>query len=263
MQNSREISPGFWGENLGVFWHFQAVINYKRVKNRQFSGTDFPKFREFPEIPRDKFVQFREIREFRPKKTVFFTEYALRSRVPSGKFGSFLVFFRTLFFPKMHKFVKKVSKKCPKTPKKHPKKHPEIVRVFSRNYGCIDLLRCWKMVENFPRKIRVHTVCTLFFPRKSRGGKSGVFSDFQLKIRGVRGGKSGCFSTRFWKKKHFFYRFTGWRSMVPPVTWGENSHFDFLKMPNSQISENTQWYSPKNAHFFREKKVTHNSILPL
>ena len=263
MQNSREISPGFWGENLGVFGHFQAVIAYKGVKNREFLGTDFPKFREFPEIPRDKFAQFRETREFRPKKTAFFTESALRSRVPSGKFGWFLVIFGTLFFPKMHKFVKKMSKKCPKSPKKHPEKHPEIFRVFLRNHGCTDLSRCWKTVENPPRKIRVHTFCTLFFPRKSRGGKSGVFRDFQLKIGGVRGGKSGCFSTPFWKKKHFFYRFTGWRSMVPQVTWGENSHFDFLKIRNSEISKNAQWYSPKNARFFSEKKMTHNSILPL
>ena len=55
------ISPGFPGENSGVFSRFQAVIVCKPLKNGRFSGDDFRDFPEFPEFPEN----FRKIPEFR------------------------------------------------------------------------------------------------------------------------------------------------------------------------------------------------------
>ena len=55
------ISPGFWGENSGVFSWFQAVIVCIHLQNDRFSGDDFRDFPEFPEFPEN----FRKIPEFR------------------------------------------------------------------------------------------------------------------------------------------------------------------------------------------------------
>ena len=55
------ISPGFRGENSGVFSYFQAVIVCKHLQNGRFSRDDFRGFPEFPEFPEN----FRKIPEFR------------------------------------------------------------------------------------------------------------------------------------------------------------------------------------------------------
>jgi hypothetical protein len=55
------ISPGFRGENSGVFPRFLAVIACRPTKNGRFPGDDFRDFPDFPEFPEN----FRKIPEFR------------------------------------------------------------------------------------------------------------------------------------------------------------------------------------------------------
>jgi hypothetical protein len=82
------ISPGFWGENSGVFSWFQAVTAYKPLQNDHFSGDDFRDFPEFPEFPEN----FRKIPEFRnfgnPKNSRNFRKFPA-----TGFFRKFLYFF--------------------------------------------------------------------------------------------------------------------------------------------------------------------------
>jgi hypothetical protein len=82
------ISPGFRGENSGVFSWFQAVIVCKPLKNGRFSGDDFRDFPEFPEFPEN----FRKIPEFRnfgnPKNSRNFRKFPA-----TDFFWNFLYFF--------------------------------------------------------------------------------------------------------------------------------------------------------------------------
>ena len=91
------ISPGFWGENSGVFSRFQAVIVCKPPRNGRFSGDDFRDFPEFPEFPEN----FRKIPEFRnfgnPKNSRNFRKFPA-----TGFFQNFLYFF---IFYALYRFV--------------------------------------------------------------------------------------------------------------------------------------------------------------
>jgi len=82
------ISPGFRGENSGVFSWFQAVIVCKHLQNGRFSRDDFRDFPEFPEFPEN----FRKIPEFRnfgnPKNSRNFRKFPA-----TGFFQNFLYFF--------------------------------------------------------------------------------------------------------------------------------------------------------------------------
>ena len=83
-----EISPGFLGENSGVFSWFPAVIVCKRLQNGRFSGDDFRDFPEFPEIP-ENFRKFPEFRNFgNPKNSRNFRKFPA-----TGFFLNFLYFF--------------------------------------------------------------------------------------------------------------------------------------------------------------------------
>ena len=64
------ISPGFRGENSGVFPGFQAVIVCKHPRNARFSGDDFRDFPEFPEFP-ENFRKIPEISENFPRRVFF------------------------------------------------------------------------------------------------------------------------------------------------------------------------------------------------
>jgi len=64
------ISPGFRGENSGVFPGFQAVIVCKHPRNDRFSGDDFRDFPEFPEFP-ENFRKIPEISENFPRRVFF------------------------------------------------------------------------------------------------------------------------------------------------------------------------------------------------
>jgi len=82
------ISPGFRGENSGVFSWFQAVIVCKPLKNGRFSGDDFRDFPDFPEIP-ENFRKFPEFRNFgNPKNSRNFRKFPA-----TGFFRNFLYFF--------------------------------------------------------------------------------------------------------------------------------------------------------------------------
>ena len=82
------ISPGFRGENSGVFSRFQAVIACKHHHNDRFSGDDFPGFPEIPEIP-ENFRKIPEFQNFRnPKNSRNFRKFPA-----TGFFWNFLYFF--------------------------------------------------------------------------------------------------------------------------------------------------------------------------
>jgi hypothetical protein len=73
------ISPGFRGENSGVFSWFQAVIVCKRLQNGRFSGDDFRDFPEFPKFP-ENFRKIPEFRNFRnPKNSRNFRKFPATS----------------------------------------------------------------------------------------------------------------------------------------------------------------------------------------
>jgi hypothetical protein len=82
------ISPGFRGENSGVFSGFPAVIVCNHLQNDRFSGDDFRDFPEFPEFPKNS----RKIPEFRnfgnPKNSRNFRKFPA-----TGFFRNFLYFF--------------------------------------------------------------------------------------------------------------------------------------------------------------------------
>ena len=82
------ISPGFRGENSGVFSRFQAVIVRSHHQNGRFSGDDFRDFPEFPEFP-ENFRKIPEFRNFRnPKNSRNFRKFPA-----TGFFWNFLYFF--------------------------------------------------------------------------------------------------------------------------------------------------------------------------
>ena len=69
------ISPGFRGENSGVFSGFQAVIVCISTQNGRFSEDDFRDFPEFPEFP-ENFRKIPEFRNFRnPKNSRNFRKF--------------------------------------------------------------------------------------------------------------------------------------------------------------------------------------------
>jgi hypothetical protein len=82
------ISPGFRGENSGVFSGFPAGIVCNHLQNGRFSGDDFRDFPEFPEFP-ENFRKFPEFRNFgNPKNS-----RNLRKFPATGFFQNFLYFF--------------------------------------------------------------------------------------------------------------------------------------------------------------------------
>ena len=198
---------------------------------RGTNSGNFRKFREFREIPRDKFVQFREIREIRPGKNMFFTKYALRSRVPSGKFGGKFGHFRTFFFPKCHKFAKKCKKNCKKTQKmqkKTPRKTPRNFWGFFAKTGLyrfVEALKKWsKMSPKIPRAHSVHT----FFSRNFREGHfRGFFGTFNLKSR-VKFPKKRRFFDVFLKNIFVFFAFYRLEVVGPTFYMRRKSELSFF-----------------------------------
>jgi hypothetical protein len=207
-----QIQGGFpgWGK-VGGFGT-QAVITYKRIKTDNF-GT-------VPGIPGKipgQIEQFQKSGNFDKKKTVF---CRIRSAVvPSGNSRSVLVFFGT---HNAQNLVKKNVKKSVQILKKHPKT-PRNLSGFFAIHSCTDLLsveavEIWKI----PR-----APTAPFFPQNS-GGKIGVFG-LSTKSEERPRRKSGV-ATRFLKKKTFFYRFAGWRSMVPRLHEAKIRISIFLKI---------------------------------
>ena len=198
---------------------------------RGTNSGNFRKFREFREIPRDKFVQFREIREIRPGKNMFFTKYALRSRVPSGKFGGKFGHFRTFFFPKCHKFVKKCKKNCKKTQKmqkKTPRKTPRNFWGFFAKTGLYRFVESLKKGSKMSPKIpRAHSVHT-FFSRNFREGHFwGFFGTFNLKSR-VKFPKKVRFFDVFLKNIFVFFVFYRLEVVGPTFYMRRKSELSFF-----------------------------------
>ena len=114
-----------------------------------------------------------------PEKTCFLQNTLCAAGYPPGNSGGNSDIFGHFFsrnVTNLQKNAKKIAKKRKKCKKKHPEKHPEIFGVFSRKQGCTDLLNHWKKGRKCPRKSRVHTPCTLFFPEISARGIFGGFS---------------------------------------------------------------------------------------
>ena len=109
----------------------------------------------------------------------------------------------------------------------------------------------------FPRCTIWHKfakICALFFP-------GGFLGTFNLKSDLVATGKSAV-GDKKWKKKHFFSRFTGWRSSVPQITWGENLNFVFLTWPKKLFFEKHAMLQRAFCAISPGKKKWRTTLLP-
>jgi hypothetical protein len=126
-------------------------------------------FREIRKFRKSGFVQFREIREIRPGKNMF---YRIRSAqyLRISEIGTFSDIFSG------NVTITKKCKKCKKrkNAKKRPEK-PQILGVLSKNRIVGNIEKVSKMTPKIP--------CTsVHFSEIPRGHFRG-FQDFQLRIR--------------------------------------------------------------------------------